>query len=148
MNKAITIMLLLASFLFADIVKVNETIQNFNLPDQFGKNHTVNSKDYKLIIVSVQKDTSVMLNKFLEKQEKGFLKKKSAIFISDIHSMPSLITKFFALPKMKKYKYPLLLVYDEKENIFPKKENHLTVLKLQNDKVVSISYEKDVAKIF
>ena len=83
-------------------------------------------------------------------KEKGFLETNNAVFIADISGMPSLITKFFALPKMKKYNYNVLLIYDEEEKRFLKKEEKLTVYKLVNGVVTSVQYigEKEIPSIF
>ncbi|WP_419671215.1 hypothetical protein [Aliarcobacter butzleri] len=37
--------------------------------------------------------------------------------------MPSLITKFIALPKMKKYSFPILLIDEENKVLFPVEED-------------------------
>jgi len=142
------IFLLLESFLFADNIEIGKPITSFMLPDQFNTQHSVNSKDYSMIIVAAQKDMSVMVNDYLKTKPKAFLEDNQALYISDIHSMPSLITKLFALPKMKKYNFSLLLIYEEEQNIFPKRDDYITIIKLKNNRVTSISYENDIKKIF
>ena len=142
--------LISSSFLFADILKTGDTIKPFSLPDQFDKVHQVNSKDYKILLIAAQKDIAVMLNDYLKEQSPSFLKDNNAVFISDIHEMPSFVTKLFALPKMRDYPYSLLLIYDE-SSIFPKKEDALTVLRTKDNKILSIDYisdEKNIEKIF
>jgi len=57
---------------------------------------------------------------------------------------------FFALPKMKKYNYNILLIYDEEEKRFLKQEEKLTVYKLENGVITSVEYvaAKDIPTIF
>lgn len=102
------------------------------------------------MIVSFEKDTSAGVNKFLSKKEKGFLENNNAVFIADVSGMPSLITSFFALPKMKKYNYNILLIYEEEEKRFLKKEETLTVYKLENGVIKSVSFIQtvDIPTIF
>jgi len=138
------------SLSFAEIVKKGDAIHPFTLTDQFDKVHQVNSKDYNLLIVAFEKDVAVMFNDFLTKHKALFLSEHKALFISDIHEMPTFITKMFALPKMRDYPYPVLLIYDE-SNIFPKKDDSLTIIRLKNgviDDIDFISDEKYIEKIF
>lgn len=140
----------LLSIGFAETLQKGDTITPFSLPDQFDKVHQVNSTDYKLLLVAFEKDVAVMLNEFLAKQPASFLSDHQALFISDIHEIPSFVTKLFALPKMRDYKYPLLLIYEE-DNRFPKIEESLSVIKIQNDQISDIEFisdEKDIQKIF
>lgn len=150
MKKLFVLVLVFFIYGQADVLKVGDTITPFSLPDQFDVAHQVNSKDYKTIIVAFEKDTAVLMNEYLKTQATTFLIKKQALFISDIHTMPSFITKFFALPKMKEYPYSLLLIYDEKE-IFPKKENALTIIFTKDNHIEKIKYienPNEIEKIF
>jgi hypothetical protein len=142
--------ILTCTLVFSATLKSGDTITAFSLPDQFDKVHQVNSKDYKLIIVAFEKDMAVMVNDYLKQQPENYLKEHNALFISDIHEMPSFVTKWFALPKMRKYKYSLLLIYDE-SNVFPKKDEAITVLKIKDNQIEKIDYisdEKNIGKIF
>jgi hypothetical protein len=141
-SKIVFILLMTFSIGFAKTLKLGETITPFSLLDQFNKVHQVNSKDYKILIVAFEKDIAVMLNDYLKEQPDSYLSDHGAVFISDIHEMPSFVTKMFAMPKMQKYKYPLLLIYDE-SNIFPKHDEALTVLKTKNNEIVEINFIKD-----
>lgn len=149
MIKKVLFLALFATALFSNSFNVNSNIGSFELADQFEKKHTVNA-DVKTMIVSFEKDTSAGINEFLSTKEKGFLENNNAVFIADISGMPSLITSFFALPKMKKYNYNILLIYDENEKRFLKKEERLTVYKLENGVITSVQYveKKDIPTIF
>lgn len=150
MKRIIVFGLVLMGYLHGDILKVGDTITPFSLPDQFDTVHQVNSKDYKTIIVAFDKDSAVIMNEYLKAQPTTFLQKNKAIFISDIHTMPSFVTKLFALPKMKNYPYSLLLIYDEKE-IFPQEQNALTIISTKENRIENIRYIKDsdeIEKIF
>ena len=149
MIKKVFLLALFTTALFSNSFNVNTNIGSFELADQFEKKHTVNA-DVKTMIVSFEKDTSAGINEFLSTKEKGFLEANNTVFIADISGMPSLITSFFALPKMKKYNYNILLIYDENEKRFLKQEEKLTVYKLENGVITSVEYidTKDIPAIF
>lgn len=95
----------------------------------------------ELVIVAFEKDTGALANEFFDTQSKTLLEAYDAVFIADIHNMPSIITSLFALPKLKKYKHPIYLHYDEEfENFIPHQEEKLTILRFKDAKVSSISY--------
>lgn len=149
LRKILLTFLFLYSLSFADIYKKGDIIKPFSLPDQFDKVHQVNSKDYNTIVMAFEKDLAVMFNDFLQTKGSSYLEETNTLFISDIHTMPSFVTNLFALPKMRKYGYPLLLMY-EKNTLFPKKEEALTILELKNNKIENIVFikdEKDISKI-
>jgi len=149
MIKKILLLTLFTTALFSNSFDVNSNIGSFELADQFEKKHTVNS-DVKTIIFSSEKDTSSALNEFLAAKEKGFLEKNNALFIADISGMPSVISYLFALPKMKKYNYNVLLIEKEGETRFLKQEEKLTVYRLEDGVITNVEYieTKDIPTIF
>jgi hypothetical protein len=143
MIKKVIFLVLCTTYLFSNGFALNSNINSFTLNDQFDKPHTVNA-DTKTIIVSFEKGTSADINEFLNTKEANFLEKNQAVFIADISGMPSIITSLFALPKMKKYKYNVLLIYDEEDKRFSQQKERTTVYTLENGIVKSISYiQKD-----
>lgn len=64
--------------------------------------------------------------------------------------MPSIITKMFALPKMRSYKHNILLIYDEEDNRFKSKEGKSTLYRLKDGVIKSITYidKTDLPKVF
>lgn len=139
MIKKITFLVVLSTLLFSNSFDLNQNIHSFTLVDQFDKTHTVNG-DIKTIIVSFEKGTGADVNEFLSSKNPDFLQKNHAVFIANISGMPSFITKMFALPKMKKYKHNILLIYDENDKRFLQKDDMSTVYKLENGIVKSVSY--------
>ncbi|MFC2073742.1 hypothetical protein ACFLR3_00680 [Campylobacterota bacterium] len=95
----------------------------------------------KLLIVSFEKDTGALVNDYLDTKKSSYIVDHNAIFIADINRMPSIITTMFALPKMQKYKHPIYLHYEDQfENFVPHEEEKLTLLRVKDEKVESISY--------
>ena len=149
MIKKILVLAMLTTALFSNSFNLNSNIGSFELADQFEKTHTVDA-NVKTIIFSAEKATSAGLNEFLSAKEKGFLEKNNAVFIADISGMPSIISYLFALPKMKKYNYNVLLIENEDDTRFSKKEEKLTVYKLENGVVTNVQYvdTKNIPTIF
>lgn len=149
MIKKVIFLVLCTTYLFSNGFALNSNINSFTLNDQFDKTHTVNA-DTKTMIVSFEKSTSADINEFLSTKESGFLEKNNAVFIADISGMPSIITSLFALPKMKKYNYNILLIYDEEDKRFLRQEERTTVYTLENGVIKSISYiqKEDLSTLF
>lgn len=149
MIKRIIFLALFTTYLFSNNFKLNKEITNFTLSDQFDKIHTVSS-DVKTIIISFEKETGADINEFLSTKEANFLEKNNAIFIANISGMPSIISSMFALPKMRKYKHNILLIYDDDDKRFIQKDDYSTLYKLENGVIKSISYIKkeDLEKVF
>jgi len=102
----------------------------------------------KLVIVSFEKDTGALVNDYLDTKKSSYILDHNAIFIADIHRMPSIITKMFALPKMQEYKHPIYLHYGEQfENFVPHKEEKLTLLRIKGQTVESIAYISTVKEL-
>ena len=116
MKKIITVSLLLATALFAEI-KVGENFPNLTLVDQFDEKMEVKKEGDTKLIVSFEKDVSSEVKTFLDSKEKNYLNDNNLLYISDISSMPSFVTSWFALPKMKKFDFKIGLIYDENEGI-------------------------------
>jgi hypothetical protein len=66
--------------------------------------------------------------------------------------MPTVITNMFALPKLRKYKHLIYLHYSDKfERFVPKKDEKISVLKFEDQKLKSISYistKTELSKVF
>ncbi len=106
----------------------------------------------KLILVSFEKDASAVVNEYLSQKEELFLNNHDSVFIADINKMPSIITKMFALPKLRKYKHTIHLHYDEEfQNNVPHREDQITVIRINEKTVKSISYittREELEKLF
>jgi hypothetical protein len=139
MKLYITLYLLFFStILFAEF-SVGDTLPKITLADQYEKQHQVNGKD-KLLILTFEKDIAEKVKQYLEVQTTDFLKKNQAKYISDISKMPSLVTSWIALPKMKKYPFPIMLIYDDYGRNFSQKKGKITVYRIHKNKIVSIQF--------
>ncbi|KYJ85848.1 hypothetical protein [Sulfurovum riftiae] len=138
MKKLIPLSLLLTAVIFADL-KVGEKLPDITLSDQFGKKLTVDTED-KVLLLSFEKEVAIKTADYLTKQPKNFLQQRHIKYISDISSMPSFITSMFALPKMKKYPFSVMLIRDGMGKDFQHKEGKATLYKLRNRRITDIEF--------
>ncbi len=142
--KKILFSVLLFVATFANALNIGDAIPTFEIKDQFEKKHKI-ANDAKTILVAADKGTSEVLRDYFLAKDAKFLTTNKAYYVADISGMPSLIAKFFALPKMKKYPFSVLLVDEEQTKSFTKKEGNITVYTVNNGKISDIKYVKDTA---
>jgi hypothetical protein len=145
MHKLFLFLVLSALALNADFLNVSSSITKLNefKYETPQGNEIKIPKDVKLILVSFEKDTGALVNEYLNAQSPNYLQKHNSIFIADINKMPSVITKMFALPKLRKYKHPIYINYDEKfEQSVLGKEEMVTLLHVENSLIKNISFIK------
>ncbi|ADG94773.1 conserved hypothetical protein [Arcobacter nitrofigilis DSM 7299] len=149
MLKKLLLLPLFAIILYANSFEVNQNIGTFSLPNQFDKKQTIDSS-ITTILVSFEKGTGKDVNQFLASKDKDFLKNHHAVFIANISGMPSIITRMFALPKMRDYKHSVLLIYDDDDKRFVSQEGKTTLYKLKDGVIKSISFitKDDLEKVF
>jgi len=143
MLKTLLILTALFSFALANSLKVSTPLEEFNTftyKTQFDKKVKI-LDNIKTIVISYEKDTGRLVNKYLNTKYPPYLAKNRAVFIADIHEMPSIITSLFAMPKMRKYKHTIF-IYDEDDfSEFAKpKDEKVTVVKIKDKKVDKIYY--------
>jgi hypothetical protein len=126
-----------ATFATGDSVNRLSTIQ---FEDVNEKVITI-SKDTQIAIAAFEKDTNTLASGFFNAQEKDFLTKNSAVYITDIHKMPSIISYLFAYPKMKKYIFPFYIYNQEGlENTIAHQEEKITVVFFENGVVSEVKF--------
>ncbi len=149
MNKLLLI-LIFSVLSFAQSLKVGDILPTITLQDQFEKTHTISDKSKK-IVVAYDKSTSDLLKEFLLEKEDDFLKNHKTVYVGDISGMPSLISKFFAIPKMKKYPFSILFLDEKHRETFSKKEDSISVYTLENGKITTLKYlstKEELTKLF
>ena len=146
--KYIITMLLLISAAYSKPVNIGDTLPDITLNDQFGNTHTID-KNISKIIITFDKKSSVLANKFIsmKKESSHYLSEHNMVFIANISKMPSLITKLFAMPKMKKYKHTILLINDDDNNMFLSERKHISIYELKDEKVNNIKYIRGIKEL-
>ncbi|MBM9546471.1 hypothetical protein JWG40_05545 [Leptospira sp. 201903074] len=142
-NSLLSLSLLLTFSLSAEelatpTLVVGNPLPEINYTNQWEELCPIPVETTKVLFIA-DMDASKIIHPILEKEGKGYLESKQAVLISDIHRMPSLISKFVALPKMKSYPYTLRLVREEKlADPFPRTKGSVTMIQLKEGKITKI----------
>lgn len=138
--KKVTVLALMVLSLWAAPYKLGQSVTPLDLNDQFGKHITLKTMPHTLVM-AFEKGTSATVNDCLGKQNGAYLSEHKAAYIADISPMPTFIAEAFALPKMRKYPYTVLLIRDEEIGLkFPAQEGKITVLRLEGNVIKAIEY--------
>ena len=146
MIKKFLFTVLLGLSAFANSLTIGTDIPTLTVKDQFEKDHTVDA-NIKTIIFSATKTEGTTIKEFLLTKDKDYLTTNKAAYVADITGMPSLITKFIAMPKMKDYPFSVLLIDEANKTLFPVKEDMISIISLENGKVTDIKYVKTAAEL-
>jgi hypothetical protein len=140
MKKYFIYYLLFSISLFSKPLEVGSEWNLLEFTDQNEKKVNVTQETSSIFFVS-DMDASKIVHEVLQAETEESLQKKKLIFISDIHRMPSLITRFIALPKMRGYSYPMALVREKDiSNDIPREKGKVSVIALQKFKIVKIDF--------
>ncbi len=126
-----------------------DSVIDFTLPDQFDKSHSLEAGTKTMIFTFAKKSAHIVRN-FLKQKPQDFLSTNEAIYIADIHAMPTVIRNAFAMPELKKSEYPVILIYEEKiSKLFadPSHKDSVMIVGVENKKVKSISFAKDIKEL-
>lgn len=159
--KRLLALLLITLPLCADPVKnpiqshiyvAGETLKPFELQSQHGAKQRLNdSTEY--ILITYDKLSTYTQNEFIVSQGgERFLKEHRTLLIVDVSVIPSGIRMLFVEPKLRRTQHSLLLSYDVNfSKMFPYKENHIAVMRVEKRKVKEIMFarsKEDLKKIF
>ena len=144
MKKLFLALLLILPFgLFADALKEGMAIQAPIIKDQFEKNVLV-APSTKQIIIAYTKSQGDVMKAFLDANP-NYLAENNALYLMDATSVPSMVMSMFMMPKFKKYTYSIGLLENDKDvAYFPKKEDKITVITLENLNVKAIEFKEKV----
>lgn len=137
--KLTTLLLLVCSWgiSFANVTE-GQVIALPQLVDQFEQTQTLRPSTKWLLFAHDMDGTNVVRDA-LEGQTTASLANAGIQFFADISGMPSLISKFIAMPRLKKLEYPIGLART-KESLeqIPREDEKATVIKLSEGKVASV----------
>lgn len=108
---------------------VGDTVPSFSAKDQFGMDFTF-VPGPKFLLLGFDMGACKAANAKLAKLGNGGLDKLGIVYVMDIHTMPA-IGRFFAMPKMRKY--PFRVVLGDSTDLlkpFPRQSEKISVLEL------------------
>ena len=135
---------LFAALLVASIVEATEeeplSLVGLTLADQHGTAHYV-SVNTRTVVFTNGMNASKIVRKLLDERPPDWLARHHAIFVADVHRMPRLITRFVALPRLRRNRYPILLIRDDETAAdWPRQEDMVTILTLTKLPVETVRY--------
>jgi hypothetical protein len=84
----------------------------------------------------------------LDRRGATWLADTKRAYLADIHKMPSLVTRLFAMPKLREKTYPIALGREAKDlAMFPRRKDCVSLLTIEAGKLGEISYACDAAAL-
>lgn len=120
----------------AHALEVGERLASWTLLDQFDQPYTFNEQTQTLLVARSM-DAAKLVNGALQGKPEGFLEARKTVFVADIHKMPAVISKMFAVPGMRAYSYRIML--DRDARVVPRYEGDIDKvlwLQVQNGRLV------------
>lgn len=115
-------------------------LQPLTLLDQWDKQQRVDDTT-TLLIFSNHRKGSAWVKTALQELKISSLAERHWLYVANISSMPGLITKLLALPKMRDYAFPVALVRDEAVvEQWPKKKGFVAVYSLNGLEIEVVEY--------
>jgi hypothetical protein len=109
--------------------------------DQHGKPVRVDANTLRLLFTA-ERGVNDMVSKLLSAQAVGVLERQQAVYVADITAMPSIVTRLFALPKMRELPFSMGLVREAAQVAqvadIPRQPGAATVLRFEEGKLVEI----------
>lgn len=131
------------TLLLGESLKVGDTFPQTSFKNQFEDNIFL-SKETKQFIVAFSKDDGEKIKTFLLKNP-NYLQLHNALYAADISQAPSLMVNIFMKPKTKKYPFSMILLEETQHvSLFPKNENKITILTLDNRQIKKIEYKSNL----
>lgn len=122
------------------LLSLGDALPTINYINQFDKQAPIPNETEKILFIS-DMDASKITHPLFLKEGDDYLLKFKTIIISDINRMPSLISKFVAIPKMREYPYTLRLIREEKiGDPFPRTKGLVTCIELKADLITKIEF--------
>ena len=109
---------------------IGDRLEPVGLEDQPGESHTIDTA-VKRLLFSRDMDGGDVLKEAVADQTGESLGALGAVYVADIHEMPGLVARLFAIPAMRKRAYPVLLDRDGTATAnLPDEEGKATILVL------------------
>ena len=136
-------MLLLAAVVRAAPLAVGDPLPPLALEDQHGRAGGVGA-GVRTVVVSRDMEAGEVVKKALAGRDQAFLDEHGVVYVANISGMPAMITRLFALPRMRERPYRMLLDRDgSATRDVPAVAGRPTVLAVEGGRVVRLSQPGD-----
>lgn len=126
-------------------IQVGDMAPALSLKDQHDRPQTTASTG-RFLLFSADKDGSNLADAVLEGQTGETLERAGLCYVADISGMPAMVTKMFAMPKLRKRPYPVLLGRTPADTLtLPRRSGTVTLIELRDGRVVAIEFLETAA---
>ncbi|MEW6560559.1 MAG: hypothetical protein AB1412_10245 [Pseudomonadota bacterium] len=127
---------------------VGDGLPSTTFENQHGKPEPFPGADTRVVLFAVEKAPSDVVNEYLTALGVEAMRQRGIVFLADISGMPGFVTQTFALPKMRKRPYSILLANKADQCAFmPHEKDAVTVLHLAQGKITQIQFPRDLAAL-
>lgn len=120
------------------------------LEDQHGKPVRVDAGTHRLLF-SAERPVNDMVTKVLLAQAAGVLERQQTVYLADISAMPAVITRLFALPRMRELPFSIGLAREPAQAALvadlPRQPGAATVLRFVDGKLVDIHLARNESQL-
>jgi hypothetical protein len=119
----------------AETLKVGDMLPTLSLMDQHDKPAKIEPTITRIIFASDNGGAS-LVTAMLDSKEATWLTQTNSVYLADIHKMPSLISKMFALPQLREKPYNIILGREEADlSMFARQKGCVAIIPVANQKI-------------
>ena len=142
MTRTLLAALLLATAAHAGSLAVGDPMPPLAREDQHGRAGGVGGA--RVVVVSRDMEAGDVVKKALAGRDQAFLDQHAIVYVANISGMPAMVTRLFALPRMRERPYRMLLDLDgNATKDVPAVAGRPTVLALDDGRVVRVRQPGD-----
>lgn len=139
--------LLLAGGVQAEPLAIGAPLPPITVENQNGQAVSI-TPALKRLIFAADKAGGDLATSVLSPEPAGVLDRLHAVYLADISGMPAIVTRMFALPKMRELPFPVGLVRDAAMTAdLPRRPGEVTVIDLDQGRAVQIRNAADAAAL-
>jgi hypothetical protein len=121
-----------------------------SLNDQHDKPAPV-GPETRWVVFTAEKPVSDMVSAVLSAEPPDVADRLRLVYVADISGMPSLVTRMFALPKLRELRFPIALVREPVQvaqvTDIPRTAGAATVLRLQDGRVAQVATARQAGEL-
>jgi hypothetical protein len=124
-----------SSCLAAEPLKQGDSLPTLTLTDQHDKPAKIDHSITR-IIFAADNGAASLVTAMLDTKEPTWLTQTNSVYLADIHKMPSLISKMFALPQLREKPYTIVLGREEADlAMFARQKGCVAIITVANQKI-------------
>lgn len=128
-------------------LRAGDSLPSLQLKDQHDRPASIPG-DLQQVIFAADKAGSALVTDWLDGQAADWLVRTKRVYLADIHKMPGLVTRMFALPKLRDKPYVIVLGREAGDlAMFPAREGCVTLLPVVAGKVGEAAYACDAKRL-